>query len=42
MKTAVLILARGGSKGIQKKNLVKLDSESLIERAIHSVKNLKS
>ena len=34
MKTIALILARGGSKGIPKKNIIKIKDKPLIEYAI--------
>ncbi|XP_047995197.1 sorting nexin-8 isoform X2 [Leguminivora glycinivorella] len=37
-KTAVLILARGGSKGIRLKNLQQVNNSSLLNRAIHTAK----
>lgn len=35
----VLILARGGSKGLKLKNLVEIDGLSLLSRTIKTIKN---
>ena len=41
MKAVAIICARGGSKGLTKKNLKELDSESLIARVIRQTKEAK-
>ena len=39
MKVVSVILARGGSKGIPKKNIVNLNDEPLIYHTINASKN---
>ena len=41
MKIYAFIFARGGSKGIKKKNIVKLNRKPLILHTIHLAKKLK-
>jgi len=38
MKTVAIILARGGSKGVPKKNIQTISGEPLISYAINSAK----
>lgn len=41
MNIVALICARGGSKGLRNKNLLKINNKSLIERAINQAKSIK-
>lgn len=41
MNIVALICARGGSKGLKNKNLLKINNKSLIERAINQAKSIK-
>lgn len=42
MKKCALILARGGSKGIPRKNLQELEGKTLLEHVIHAAKTAKA